>query len=418
MGECADLLVGLLRGYGIPARLVPTAGYPVVLGEARADPAAPTLLVYGHYDVQPPEPLDAWTSPPFAAEERDGKLYARGATDDKGNLLATAQAVPVLRRALGDMPVNVTFLFEGEEEVGSPSLSGFVRANRAVLRADAMVAADRGIHESGRPQIWLGHKGMVSLDLTVRTCRRDVHSSYATLIPNAAWELGRVLGSLRDPPGRILVAGYYDDVDGASAEDRALLAQIPFALDAFRKEYGVVSALSGLTDADALVRFVFAPTCNIQGIWSGYTGLGGKTVLPAQASAKLDLRLVPSQRSTTAIERLRLHFASIGDVQLDWRVRQTLEPCKISPDALVARIARRIAAEAYGQPPVVWPLVNGSGPFYLFKEELGQDWAMLGLGAPFATANTHAPDENIGLAEYLKGIELMARFYAAFAENR
>ena len=244
MGECAELLAQLMRDVGIETRVIPTARHPVVYGEI-AKPGAPTVLVYGHYDVQPPEPLDLWDSPPFEPEIRDGKIYGRGTSDNKAQIFIYIKTVEVLRAVLGELPVGLKFMYEGEEEIGSPNLAPFVRENKEMLKADLTYFSDSHIHESGRPMIILGLKGMVYVELTARGARIDQHSMRATGVPSAAWRLVWALNTLKTPDNRIAIEGFYDDVRPLTNLERETIAQIPIDEKALKEFFGVDALLPG-----------------------------------------------------------------------------------------------------------------------------------------------------------------------------
>lgn len=389
---------------------------PVVFGETGTAAANNSLCVYGHYDVQDPDPLELWHSDPFKPEIRDGLIYARGATDDKGNLWANVKAAEAILKVAPELPLHLKFFFEGEEEIGSPNLRPYMQQYRDLLRGEATVLCDRGVHESGRPQIYLGDKGMVSVKITSRRAARDVHSGHAPLIPSSIWDLVRLLESLKDPQGRILIPDYYDDVVPPSEEELALLHSIPFDPEKFRSQYGIERIQASGDPVDILRTLVFEPTVNISGIKSGWMGEKPKTIIPAEASAYLDCRLVKSQKAAVASEKIIRFIESSPYGPFDIEVKPHFEEYRCDPNDPWARLAMDVARDVTGQEPVVWPLLDGSGPLCWFHKDLGGPTYIVGLGAPFETANTHSPNENIGVDHYLTGIVQMATFLYRAAE--
>jgi len=385
---------------------------PVVFGEGGDPSARVALCIYGHYDVQDPDPLPEWHSDPFDPVIRNGFIYARGATDDKGNLFANIKAAEVLLRVLKRLPIRLKLFFEGEEEVGSPNLRRYLETYRDLLRADATILCDRGIHESGRPQIFLGNKGLVSVRVDCRRAKRDVHSGHAPLIPSSIWDLVRLLGSLKDEKGRILVPGHYEHVIPPSEEEMSLIRNIPFDPEEFKQKYGITKTLSEGDSVEHLRTLLFSPTCNISGIRSGWIGEKPKTIIPAQASAQLDFRLVKKQGGGEIKGKVirAIETSPFGPFEL--RVRGEFEEYRLNPSNPWARLAIETARDVTGKDPVVWPLLDGSGPLCLFPLYIGGPTFIIGLGAPFETANTHAPNENIGVDHYLTGIIQMATFIA------
>ena len=381
---------------------------PVVFGEA-GDPSAPvTLCIYGHYDVQAPDPLSEWHSDPFKPEIRDGLIYARGATDDKGNLYANIKAAETVLAMFARLPLRLKFLFEGEEEIGSPNLKRYLETYQDLLKSDATLLCDRGIHESGRPQIYLGNKGLVSVRVDCRRARRDVHSGHAPLIPSGVWDLVRLLGSLKDEHERIQVPGHYDNVIPPTEEELGLLQSIPFDPENFKQQYGIRKILAPGDPVDQLQALLFQPTCNISGIQAGWIGQKPKTIVPATASAQLDFRLVKKQGLDEIKEKVTRTIESSPYGPFDLRVLGEFEEYRVAPSDPWARLSIETAREVTGKEPVVWPLLDGSGPLCLFPRYVGGPTFIIGLGAPFETANTHAPNENIGIDHYLTGIVQMA----------
>ena len=420
MQETAGYLASAMQDIGLDARVLTLDGaFPAVFGNSLHPDATRSLLVYGHYDVQPVEPLELWHSDPFAAEVRDGRIYSRGATDDKGNLWATLMAFKMLKAAQGGVPLNLKFFFEGEEEVGSPNLRSYLEAYRDLLAADYTILCDRGVHESGQPQMYLGNKGIMSAEIEVQGPSREVHSGQAPLIANPAWQLVRALASLKDAGDRILIPGHYDAVSPPGPEDMELLEQIPFDKSEFLAAYGITDTLPGTGGLQALTHLLYSPTATINGLSSGYQGRGNKTIIPGSASAKLDFRFVTRQDPQACAAAVRAFFEERLDGCRDHRISlsEPVNPHKMNPSESIVEVARRCAARAYGREAVVWPLLDGSGPMAFFGDILEAPAMIIGLGAPFAYANTHAPNEYIGIEDYLNGIALMADIYETYGEE-
>ena len=409
---CAALVAGLLERCGLEVRRFETPGSPILVG--RAPGRAPrTLLFYNHYDVQPPEPLELWTTPPYEPVVRDGALYARGAKDDKGELVARLAAVEAVRAAGGgELPCAVTFVVEGEEEVGSPHIAAFVRDHAGLLAGQGAVWEEGGVDAAGRPVVSLGRRGILAVELHVRTMKRDAHSGTAHLLPNAAWRLLRALATLKGPDERIRIPGFYDAVRPPSARDEELLDALPDDEARLREVYGPSAFVLGRRGSE-LNRAVFEPTCNIQGLTAGYQGRGSKTVIPAEASAKLDFRLVPDQDPQEVFERLRAHLDREGfeDVEMTWG--GAMRPSRVPPDEPLVALAARTGADVYGLPAVLVPMGGGSSPAYAFTEPLGVPVVTAGVG--YADNRTHAPDEHMRLADFLNGARHIARILEGFA---
>jgi acetylornithine deacetylase/succinyl-diaminopimelate desuccinylase-like protein len=421
MEECALFLKEYMGTCGIETKLLKLDdAYPALYGEVLNPNANKTILIYGHYDVQPEDPIELWDSDPFEPEIRDGKIYARGATDDKGNLLATLLSLKTLLAVNDSIPINLKFFFEGEEEIGSPNMKAYMEEYQGLLRADYTILCDRGIHESGRPQIYLGNKGITHADITIHGAKRDVHSGQAPLIPNAAWELVWVLNKLKDDSDQILVDDYENEVLKPSKEDLELLEKIPFDRQEYAETYGITNVINGKankTHVDSLVQLLYQPTMTINGLISGYQGKGNKTVIPNRATAKLDFRFVKNMDPTQSVNRIKSYLSKIYSGKIEVEFGDVRNPSKVSPKADIVKTAITATTEIYGSEPVVWPLLDGSGPMSLFEELLGAPAIIIGLGAPFAYANTHAPNENIGVDDYLNGIKAMAYIYYLYGDE-
>ncbi len=416
MEACADMVRDMLARRGFSAEILPSEGAPVVVAERRGR-SDRTLLFYNHYDVQPAEPLELWTSPPFQAELRDGKLYGRGVSDDKGHFTARLFALDAWLATEGELPCTVKFIVEGEEEIASPSLPAFIRQNKERLQADACIWEFGGVDQRGVPMQYLGLRGICYVELSVETASTDLHSGLGgSIMPNAAWRLTWALASLKGPDERIRIPGFYEHVRPPSTRDRELLAQLPDPAEEYRRQYGVSGFLKGLQGGLELrLAEVFEPTCTICGLTSGYQGPGSKTVQPARATAKVDFRLVPDQDPEDIVQKLRAHLDANGfeDVQIRYLGGEL--PARTDPDHPFIDLVCETAREVYGQPMQRVPMVGGSGPNHPFIHDLGLPVASAGLGYPDTRA--HAPDENIRLDLYLQHARHMARLLGAFAQT-
>ncbi|MEA2524995.1 MAG: hypothetical protein QOF01_2195 [Thermomicrobiales bacterium] len=410
--ESAALTAEVLRSHGITAQVLETAGAPVVYGEIGS--GARTLLIYDHYDVQPPEPLELWESEPFAADIRDGKVYARGVADNRGDVMARVQAIETYRAVVGELPIKVKFLIEGEEEIGSPSLPAFVESHRELLQADGCLWEAGSRDEEDRVLIALGLKGVLHLELRVKGANVDLHSSLATIVPNAAWKLTWALASLKTPDDRIAVDGLMAHVFEPTAEQIDLLRRIPFAEEKKKGDLGIAAFNQGLSGVDLLAKHLYEPTCTIQGLLSGYTGVGLKAVSPCEAMAKVEFRLVPNLEPDLVLGLLRAHLDRRGFDDVEIVVHAALSPAQASPSSAVARAAIEAAESVEAQPPVVYPLMAGSGPMSYFSAGLGMPVVSAG-GISWHDCRVHAPNESIRIKDYLTGIRYIGRFIDRFA---
>jgi acetylornithine deacetylase/succinyl-diaminopimelate desuccinylase-like protein len=415
MQECAALVADMLRQREFDTEVMPTGGAPVVFGERKGN-SGKTLLFYCHYDVQPPEPLELWETPPFEPSLRDGKLFGRGVGDDKGHLVARLFAVDALLSTLGELPCTVKFIIEGEEETSSVHLHEYVRDNLERLRADGCIWEFGGVDQTETPVQYLGLRGICYVELSIETATTDVHSGLGgSIFPNAAWRLVWALNCLKGPDERVCLPGFYDKVRDPSARDLELMALLPEPSKFYKEQYGVKSFIKGLSGGvDLLVEEVFTPTCTICGLTSGYQGPGSKTVQPARASAKVDFRLVPDQEPEDVIKQLRLHLDVNGfpDVKIDLLGGEA--PARTDPDDPFVKLVCETALDIYGVPMRILPLGGGSGPNAPFIHDLGLPVATAGLGHP--DGRGHAPNENIRLDLYLKHAKHMARLMTEFGK--
>lgn len=412
---CAQLVAAMLREQGYTADVLPSAGYPVVVGEGRGA-TAKTLLFYLHYDVQPPDPLDLWQSDPFTLTEREGVLYARGVSDDKGHIICRLAALAAVKESLGELPCHIKFIIEGEEEIGSPNMPAFVQQHQELLAADACIWEFGGVDYDGRPRQALGMRGICYLELSVQSLSQDAHSGLGgSIFPNAAWRLVWALSTLKDQNEHILIPGFYENVLPPSPRDLELLAQLPEEADKLKEMYGVDRFLLGLEGGLGLQKTaVFEPTCTICGLTSGYQGVGSKTVLPARASAKVDFRLVPEQTPAELLTKLRTHLDRQGFPDVHIQFLGGGRPAKVDPDDPFVRIANETALDVYGREAIIEPIIGGSGPNYPFIHTLGLPLVSAGVGYP--GSNVHAPNENMSIKNFIQGTRHTARIIERFAQ--
>ncbi len=413
--ECAQIVKEMLEKRGFKAQIMSTDGAPVVFAE-RKGKSDKTLLIYNHYDVQPPEPLELWESPPFKPEIRAGKMYGRGVSDDKSHLTSRLFALDAILDSEGDLPCNVKFIVEGEEETSSVHLHGFIKENLKILKADACIWEFGGVDHRDVPMQYLGLRGICYVELSVESLGTDVHSGLGgSIFPNAAWRLVWALNSLKGPNERILIPGFYDDVVPPSARDRELMEKLPDVADEYKTRYGVKEFIKGLKGGtDLKIEEVFTPTCTICGLTSGYQGPGSKTVQPARASAKVDFRLVPTQKPEDILKKLRAHLDAQGFSDIEITFLGGEPSARTDPDDPFIKIVADTATEIYESPMEIVPMIGGSGPSYPFVHDLGLPVATMGLGYPDTRA--HAPNENIRLDLYLKHAKHIARVVKEFAK--
>ena len=414
MEETATLVEDLMARVGVQSEQVATSGYAVVYGTV-AGKTERTLSFYNHYDVQPEEPLDAWLSDPFSAEIRDGRIYARGVADNKGNLVARLAAVHALQQTVGNLPVNVKFLVEGEEEIGSVHLAEFAKAHPEKVRSDGCIWEFGYKNPDGRLQVSLGVKGMCYVEVRVTGANTDLHSAQAAVIENPAWRLVWALSTLKNAQERILIEGFYDRVAPPSRAEVALLKDMIYEEDATLASLDLDQFVLGLRGQQLKEKLIFQPTCTICGLTSGYGGTGSKTVLPRAATAKLDFRLVPDQDPHDVLDALRRHFDQHGfdDIEI---VPLSLEsPAKTDLAAPLVQTVLSQAAEVYGQPPTVYRISPGTGPMHLLCQAYGIPAVSFGVGHD--QSRNHAPNENIIVQNYIEGIKMVASVLSAFGDS-
>jgi len=417
INECVSVLEKLMENAGIEVKVFKVKdGNPIVFGELKNKNAKKCLGFYNHYDVQPPEPLERWDSPPFKPEIRDGKIYARGVSDNKGNIVARIEAAKAFLDVYGELPVNLKFFVEGEEEIGSIHLARFVRENMELLRADGYIWEGDGVDAKGRPVITLGAKGILHVEFKAKGPKMDVHSSKAPLVPNPAWRLVWMLSTLKGPDEKIRIPGWYDEVIPPNEKELQLLEEAPFDEEADKRELGLKEYLHGLTGVESRKVLIFSPTCNISGFFAGYTGPGTKTVLPAEATVRVDFRLVEAQKPDFLFEKLKNHLKRNGFEDIEIIKHGAYEAAKTPPDdPFVTRIVKT-AKKVYGLKPVVLPSMAATGPFYLIRKWMGIPVASAG-GVGYPGSLIHAPNENIRIKDYINSIKYLAALIHSYKGN-
>lgn len=410
--RAADWVADSLRAIGLSAKVHATKGHPIVVGEWRKAPAgAQTVLIYGHYDVQPAEPLELWNSPPFEPTVRDGKIFARGSVDDKGQLFLHVKALEAHLGTRGSLPVNIIVLAEGEEEVGSEHLAEFIDANAKLLACDSVVISDSAMFAPGLPSILSSLRGLAYFQIDVRGPATDLHSgSYGGAVMNPAMALARILATMHDADGHIAIEGFYDEVRDWGDVARRQIKQLPFDDKAFRAETGS-PALFGEKGYSTLERLWMRPTCEVNGLLSGYTGEGAKTVLPAVAMAKVSCRLVPDQKPEKIEQLMRAHVAKVCPPGIEASVRPLHggNPWRADLGGPLFDAARRALATAFDREPVITG-EGGSIPVVGdFQRILGAPVLLVGFGLP--GENAHAPNEWMSEENFYKGMRAMAALW-------
>ena len=413
--DCAALTGLMLKKRGFHVEIIPTGGSPVVFAE-RKGRSDKTIIFYNHYDVQPADPIDLWDSPPFEPEIRDGHLYARGVSDDKGHITSRLFAIDALLAEEGDLPCTVKFLIEGEEEISSPHLEPVIAANREKFAADACIWEFGGVNHLERPSLTLGMRGICYVELSVETATDDVHSGLGgSIFPNPAWRLTWALNSIKGPDGRVRIPGFYDGIQPPSALDREMVAALPDVIEEYKSRFGVKYFLDGVDDEQTLkIKRVFEPSATICGLNAGYQGAGSKTVLPAKASAKMDFRLVPGQDPEDILSKLRSHLDAEGFDDVHIHYHGGTKPARSDPEDPFFKLVVETAGPIYGQPTEIDPMIGGSGPNHMFIHYLDLPIATSGIGHPGSRA--HAPNENIRLDLYLKGAMHAASILKGFGK--
>lgn len=400
--EVAEYIADIMEKAGLETKIHPTNGCPIVLGRRQESESAPTILFYGHYDVQPPDPLEAWISPPFEPEIRDGRIFGRGVGDNKGQHFAQILAIESFLACQPKLPCNVIVLLEGEEETGSSQLAGFIQDNCLALKADLAVIADGPIHESGRPCILFGVRGVIGFELKASGANRDLHSgNWGGIAPNPLWQLVHLLASMKNESGEITIDGFYENVKSPTELELSHLSNLPDDADAIKKELGI----KNLDPSTAKIfgeRTAFLPTLTINGLHGGYDGPGSKTVLPCSAMAKCDIRLVANQTVEEISEKVTAHIKKHApDVEILFH--DGMEPSKTSIDSPFTEPISKAIFTAQKEKPLLIPSLGGSLPAYVFTDILG----IPTFGVPYANhdENNHAPNENLDISRFVSGIK-------------
>ncbi len=420
IAEMAALVARRLAALGAKVQIAPTEGDAPPVVWAEMGEGDKELLIYNHYDVQPPEPLELWESPPFEPTIRDGRIYARGASDDKGELVTRIHAIEAWLATQGKLPFKIKWLIEGEEEIGSPHLHAWVERHKAWLSKpdgrpiDGCLWEFGGFDEKGRFTLTMGVKGICYVELRVRGVSHDLHSSNAALAPNAAWRLVWALNTIKDADERILIEGFYDHVRELTPAEEAVLRAMPFEEEEIKAKWGIQAFVTGVSGFDAVKRLFFAPTATICGLSSGWQGTGVKTVLPAVASAKLDFRLVPNLTPEIVLDLLRKHLDRHGfaDVEIHFLGGYRAEICDVDSPMVIA--AERAAQRVYGQQPVKVLLSPGSGPMYSLSSFIG-GVPVVAAGIAHPDSRAHSPNENAILQNYYDGMRYIGALIDEFA---
>jgi acetylornithine deacetylase/succinyl-diaminopimelate desuccinylase-like protein len=413
----AEWLSDRLTAAGLKSEIVETDWHPIVLAEWRGAKGAPTVLIYGHYDVQPPEPLDEWLSPPFEPTVRDGRLYGRGTADDKGQLYMHVKALEAYLATKGTLPVNVVFVAEGEEEVGSPSFASFLDAHAKRLDCDVVVISDSGMYAEGLPSLGFSLRGLAYFEVHVTAAKSDLHSGeFGGAVPNPGNALAQIIASLHGADGKVAVPGFYDDVREWDAETRAQIRSLPHDDEAYRAEVGV-GALTGEEGYSTLERLWIRPTCDVNGLLCGYTGEGAKTVLPNRAMAKVSFRLVPDQTPAKVRALFEKHVARVAPkgVRVEVKELHGGRPWRAKVEGPAFEAASEALEETFGRRPV---MMGGGGSIPIvpdLEQRLGATALLVGFSLP--GCNLHAPNEWLPVAHFEKGIETLVRLYGLLNEK-
>ena len=402
IAETGQFLSEWLNGLGLETELIPTAGWPVVCGRRNDAPGKPTVILYGHYDVQPPDPLEEWISPPFEPTIRNGRLYARGVGDNKGQHSAQLFAIESLLACSGTLPCNIIVLLEGEEEVGSPNMPEFVRTHKDKLAADLVIISDGPVDVSGRSTLEFGVRGVVSFELRARGANKDLHSgNWGGVVPNPLWTLVHLLASMKNDKGEITIDGIYDNVQRPTELEHEALAKLPIDVEAVKRDLELTH-LDQPLERPYFDRLALWPTLTINGLHGGYGGQGSKTVLPHEAIAKCDIRLVEAQSVEEVFAKVEAHVKRVApDVEF---IRQGgMDPSKTPLDSLFTKPIFEAIIEAQGAEPQIVPAMGGSLPNYVFTKTLGLPTFLV----PYANADeaNHAPNENLEVERFIMGIK-------------
>jgi acetylornithine deacetylase/succinyl-diaminopimelate desuccinylase-like protein len=414
--ECAVLVEKMLKEIGAATQVLRLEGVaPLIYGEIKSKKSPKTIMFYNHYDVQPEEPLELWKSPPFKPEIRDGVIYGRGVSDDKGELVSRLKIIQSYVKTAGEPPCNVKFCFEGEEETGSVHLEEYISKYSDLFKADAVIWEYGGVDTQGTPMVTLGVKGMIYVEFVLKVLSQDAHSSLAAALPSAPWRMVRLLSLLKDENEMIRVPGWYDAVTNLAEDELRVLQEMPFDGAEFKKTYGTDNFLGGMGDDQAKKALVQRPTGNIAGIWAGYTGPGSKTVLPKEIHVKLDFRLVPDQDPQDLWSKLRKYLDDNGFSDVEMQLESMEPAARTSYKQPFAQAAIRAAEKVYGKKPIVELGSPGTGPLYLFTRRYNMPSVDIGVSA--TDGGIHAPNENLKLENLRKGMIWIAETMELFCAS-
>lgn len=411
--ETAAFVTALLEAEGFKVKSHPGQAAPILVAEAGDGPR--TMLIYNHYDVQPESPLELWKSEPFTLTERDGRWFARGVSDDKGELISRLAGLRALKaQNSGRLPLKIKWLIEGEEEIGSPSLEHFVTEHASELKADGCWWEFGSFDPEGRPTLYAGLKGIICMELRCKTADSDLHSANGAVVDNPLWRLARAVASMRDENGRVMIEGFYDDVRKPSSTDLEYVARIPDESRALQKAYGIRGFFENASGARFYERADLEPVLNVNGFHGGYGDVGSKTVLPCEGFVKLDFRLVPDQKPGRVVELVRTHLSRIGLGDIEVVELETHEnPARSDLDHPFMKLAIDTARDVHGKEPVVHPSSGGSGPMHPFIEAVGVPVVAAGIGN--IQGFVHAPNENIVIEHFEKGVAYALEFFSRVA---
>ncbi|MGZ3622822.1 MAG: M20/M25/M40 family metallo-hydrolase [Ktedonobacteraceae bacterium] len=402
IGEVAEYIAGVMREIGLSVRIMPTSGWPMVFGKYVVSGDVPTVLLYGHYDVQPPDPLEEWISPPFEPTIRDGRLYARGVGDNKGQHFAQLMALETLLACRKTLPCNVKVLLEGEEEVGSPHMPEFVGEHRDELQADLVIFSDGPVHENGESTLCFGVRGVLDIELRASGANHDLHSGHwGGIVPNPLWTLVHLLATMKNERGEVTIDGFYEHVLPITVKERKALEQLPIDVDEVQRSLGL-KRLDEPQERGYFERLAAWPTLTINGIHGGYGGPGSKTVLPHEAVAKCDIRLVEAQTAEDILAKVKAHVQRFAP-EVSFTSHGGMDPSKTSLDSPFTEPIREAIRAAQGAYPLLVPAMGASIPEYVFTKTLG----IPTFGVPYANADeaNHAPNENMEVVRFILGIK-------------
>lgn len=414
--ECALLLAKKLKEYGLNnVNIYPTEGRPVVFGEIIEDASYPTMLMYGHYDVQPADIEDGWNTDPFKMIIKDGRMFCRGGSDNKAQFFAALMGMISYRKVRGKLPINIKYLFEGEEEIGSIHLPEFAKNHKELLSADACIYSDGCYHENGQPILILGLKGSVYTEITIHGANRETHSMRNACIPNPIWRMAKLLASMRgegDMDGKVLIEGFYENVRPLSKLEIDSCEKIPVDEELIKTSYGIKEFVKCPSGGTYYYNLMFEPGCNVSGIYAGYIGKGFKGIIPNCVTARVNFSLVPDMKMAEIREKIERHVKKFGDdIELKF-IEGGFEPSRTPIDNKYVEICAKAVEDGFGEYPIIFPGVGGAGPNYVFMDILG----MPAIEIPFADAlqNNHAPNESQVLSGFFNGIKTSAAVIERF----